>query len=186
LLLLQTLLHQQNPEESSAKRFQTFARHVLGILVEHGQVGEWQFDHGLPRSVGEDQEKLGRTVHRLSQDVLESQRCQSSVETQIETNSRNWSHVSYTDLFTFVAHLTKKIDNKFLICVRGEIQTYVSVNCIKLKAYRWTSLYEIDRDQKIRLAYNEFAYKKIKNDRKLGDTFQKNGQFAIADMTICR
>ncbi len=48
------------------------------------------------------------------------------------------------------------------------------------------SLYAIDRDQKIRLACNEFAYKKTKNDCKLGDTFQKNGQFAIADTQIRR
>ncbi len=53
--------------------------------------------------------------------------------------------------------------------------------CIILIVYSWTSLYAIDRDQKIRLAYNEFAYKNTKNDCKLGDTFQKNGQFAIAD-----
>jgi hypothetical protein len=39
----------------------------------------------------------------------------------------------------------------------------------------------IDRDQKIRLAYNKFAYKKTKNDCKLEDSFQKNGKFAIAD-----
>ncbi len=52
--------------------------------------------------------------------------------------------------------------------------------------YRCTLLYAIDRDQKICLAYNEFAYKKTKIDYKLGDTFQKNGQFAIADSQICR
>ncbi len=52
--------------------------------------------------------------------------------------------------------------------------------------YSWASLYAIDRDQKIRLAYNEFAVKKTKNDRKLRDTFQKNCQFAIADTLICR
>ncbi len=55
-----------------------------------------------------------------------------------------------------------------------------------LIVYSWTSLYVIDRDQKIRLAYNEFAYKNTKNDCKLGDMFQKNGQFAIADTRICR
>ncbi len=52
--------------------------------------------------------------------------------------------------------------------------------------YRWTSLYAIDRDQKICLTYNEFVYKKIKNDCKLGDTFKKYGQFANADTRIFR
>ncbi len=53
--------------------------------------------------------------------------------------------------------------------------------------YSWTSLfYAIDRDQKIWLSYNKSAYKKTKNDCKLGDTVQKNGQFAIADTRICR
>ncbi len=52
--------------------------------------------------------------------------------------------------------------------------------------YSWTSLYAIDRDQKIWFAYNEFAYKKTKNDCKLGDTFQKNAQYAIADTRIRR
>jgi hypothetical protein len=47
-----------------------------------------------------------------------------------------------------------------------------------------TLLYEIDRDQKICLAYNKFAYKNIKNDCKLGYTFQKYGEFAIADAQI--
>ncbi len=45
----------------------------------------------------------------------------------------------------------------------------------------WTSLKAIlDRNQKIRLAYNKFAYKKTKNDNKLRDTFQ----FPIADTQI--
>jgi hypothetical protein len=39
--------------------------------------------------------------------------------------------------------------------------------------YRWTSLYSRDRDPKNRLAYNEFAYKKLKDDCKLEDRFQK-------------
>ncbi len=52
--------------------------------------------------------------------------------------------------------------------------------------YKWTSLYAIDRDQKIRLAYNEFACKKTNNDCKLGDAFQKNVQFPIAYTRICR
>jgi hypothetical protein len=47
--------------------------------------------------------------------------------------------------------------------------------------YRWTSLYAIDRDWKICLEYYEFAYKKIKNDCKLGDTFQKYGQSQIRE-----
>ncbi len=38
----------------------------------------------------------------------------------------------------------------------------------------------------MRLAFNEFAYKKTKNDCKLGDTFQKNGRFVIADLQIKR
>jgi len=46
--------------------------------------------------------------------------------------------------------------------------------------YRWTSLYARDRYSKNRLAYNEFAYKKIKNDCKLEVRFQKKGHFRIA------
>ncbi len=34
------------------------------------------------------------------------------------------------------------------------------------------------------LAYNKFTCKKTKNGFKCGDTFQKNGQFAIADTQI--
>jgi hypothetical protein len=34
--------------------------------------------------------------------------------------------------------------------------------------YKWTSLFAIYRDQKIRLAHNDLAYKKTKNDSKLG------------------
>jgi hypothetical protein len=34
-----------------------------------------------------------------------------------------------------------------------------------------------DRDQKIRLAYNEFEYKKTKDTYKLGDTFLEKGHF---------
>ncbi len=52
--------------------------------------------------------------------------------------------------------------------------------------YSWTSLYAKDRDQKIRLAYNEFAYKKTKDVYKLGDRFFKNNQFSIAYMQIRR
>jgi len=36
------------------------------------------------------------------------------------------------------------------------------------------------RDSKNRLAYNEFAYKKTKDDCKLEDRFQKKGHFRIA------
>jgi hypothetical protein len=39
--------------------------------------------------------------------------------------------------------------------------------------YRWTSLYARDRDSKNRLAYNEIAYKKTKDDCKLEVRFQK-------------
>jgi hypothetical protein len=40
--------------------------------------------------------------------------------------------------------------------------------------YRWTTLYARDRDQKIRLAYNEFAYKKTKDTHnEVGDLFLK-------------
>jgi len=39
--------------------------------------------------------------------------------------------------------------------------------------YRWTSLYARDRDPKNRLSYNEFAYKKTKDDCKFEDRFQK-------------
>jgi len=46
--------------------------------------------------------------------------------------------------------------------------------------YRWTSLYARDRDSKNRLAYNEFAYKKTKDDCKLEVRFQKKGHFQIA------
>ncbi len=37
-------------------------------------------------------------------------------------------------------------------------------------------------DQKIRLAYNEFEYKKTKDAYKLGDMFLKKGLFSIAYM----
>jgi len=39
--------------------------------------------------------------------------------------------------------------------------------------YRWTSFYSRDRDSKHRLKYNEFAYKKTKDDSKLEFRFQK-------------
>ncbi len=39
--------------------------------------------------------------------------------------------------------------------------------------YGQTSLYAIDRDRKICLAYKEFAYKKTKDDCKLDDRFCK-------------
>ncbi len=52
--------------------------------------------------------------------------------------------------------------------------------------YRRTSLYAIDRNHKICLAYNEFAYKKTKDDCKLKDTFYKQVSFSIAYMRICR
>jgi hypothetical protein len=45
---------------------------------------------------------------------------------------------------------------------------------IELK-YRWTSLFERDKDQKNCLAYNKFAYKKTKNDYKLEDRPFKKG-----------
>jgi hypothetical protein len=51
---------------------------------------------------------------------------------------------------------------------------------------RRTSLYAKDRDQKIRLACNEFAYKKAKDTHKLGDRFLQKGQFSIAYMRNCR
>jgi hypothetical protein len=44
-----------------------------------------------------------------------------------------------------------------------------------------------ERDQKIRLAYNKFAYTKTKNDSTLRGMFQKKmGQFAIAFTRIHR
>ena len=43
--------------------------------------------------------------------------------------------------------------------------------------YRFTAR---DRDRKNMLAYNEFAYKMTKDDFKLQDRFQKNGQFSVA------
>ncbi len=46
--------------------------------------------------------------------------------------------------------------------------------------YSWTSLYARDRDSKNRLEYNEFEYKKTKDDCKLEDRFQKKGHFRIA------
>ncbi len=39
--------------------------------------------------------------------------------------------------------------------------------------YRLTSLYAIDRDRKIWLAYNKYAFKKTKDDFKLEDRFYK-------------
>ncbi len=52
--------------------------------------------------------------------------------------------------------------------------------------YRRTSLYAIDRDRKIWLAYNEFAYKKTKDDCKLEDRFYKKASFSIANSQIKR
>ena len=46
--------------------------------------------------------------------------------------------------------------------------------------YRYPSLYARDKDRKNKLAYNNFAYKKTTDDRKLEDRFQKNGQFSVA------
>jgi len=53
---------------------------------------------------------------------------------------------------------------------------------VSLDQYRWTSLYERDRDCKNRLAYKEFAYKKTQDDCKLEDRFQKKVNFWIAYM----
>jgi len=52
--------------------------------------------------------------------------------------------------------------------------------------YRWTSLYARDRDSKNRLKYNEFAYEKTKDYRKLEDRFQKKSHFSIAYTQNCR
>ncbi len=68
----------------------------------------------------------------------------------------------------------------------GVFKLYKLPNFHFVWEYSWTSLYAIDRDQKIRLTYNDFTYKKTKNDCILGDKFQINGQFAIADTWICR
>jgi len=46
----------------------------------------------------------------------------------------------------------------------------------------WISLYARDRNSKNRLAYNEFAYKKTKDNYKFEDRFQENGHFSIAYM----
>jgi hypothetical protein len=43
--------------------------------------------------------------------------------------------------------------------------------------YRWTSLYARDRDSKNTLEFNEFEYKKIYNQCKLEDKFQKKAIF---------
>ncbi len=51
---------------------------------------------------------------------------------------------------------------------------------------RWTSLYARNRDQKIRLAYIEIAYKKTKDTYNLGDRFLKNSQYSIAHSQIYR
>jgi hypothetical protein len=50
----------------------------------------------------------------------------------------------------------------------------------------WTSLYVRDRDFKIRLAYNEFEYKKTLDYHKLEDRFQKKGHFSISYTQNCR
>ncbi len=44
----------------------------------------------------------------------------------------------------------------------------------------------MDRDRKICLAYNEFAYKKTKDDCKLEDRFYEKASFSIAYMQIRR
>ncbi len=43
-----------------------------------------------------------------------------------------------------------------------------------------------DRNQKNMLAYNEFAYKKTKDDCKVEDRFQKNDQFSVTYTQNCR
>jgi hypothetical protein len=53
-------------------------------------------------------------------------------------------------------------------------------NIRKLWQYRRTSLNARDRDQEIRIAYKEFAYKKTKDACKLRDRFLKKGLFSIA------
>jgi hypothetical protein len=45
---------------------------------------------------------------------------------------------------------------------------------IKLCMYRRTLLYAIDRNCKIWLAYNEFAFKKTKDDYKIEDIINKD------------
>jgi len=46
--------------------------------------------------------------------------------------------------------------------------------------YRWASLYARDRHSKSRLAYNEFAYKKTKDNCKFEARFQENRHFSNA------
>ncbi len=60
-----------------------------------------------------------------------------------------------------------------------QMEDVASTSNVKSK-FRWTSLYARDRDSKNRLAYNEFAYKKTKDNCKLEDRFQENGHFSIA------
>jgi hypothetical protein len=43
-----------------------------------------------------------------------------------------------------------------------------------------------DKDQKIRLAYNEFAFKMAYNASKLGDPLHENGQCEMTGTQICR
>jgi hypothetical protein len=52
--------------------------------------------------------------------------------------------------------------------------------------YRWTSLYARDRDSEKRFTYNEFAYKKTKDNYNFEDRFQENGHFSIENTRNCR
>ncbi len=63
-------------------------------------------------------------------------------------------------------------------CNKFDLKQQVHLSCSRSAN---NNQVDLDRNWKFWLTYNEFAYKKTKNDCKLRDTFQKTGQFAIAD-----
>ncbi len=75
------------------------------------------------------------------------------------------------NVFRHNSYLRKEIQIR-----QFKVFKYVFAKFIK---YRWTSLYAIDREQKFFLTYNEFAYKKIKNDCKRG------GGYVLEKWSIC-
>ncbi len=92
-----------------------------------------------------------------------------------QQNKKTWTSIMILDSKNFVFHLCY-FNHHIILCLH---------ELILLILYRWTTLYAKDRDQKIRLAYIDFAYKKTKDTYKLADMFFKNSQFSIAYNEVC-
>ena len=82
--------------------------------------------------------------------------------------SQNFTPYLCGQLILIVLIKSGKIFMKFLT-----IFSFIFFHATHLRVYRRTSLYAVDRDRKIWLAYNEFAYQKTKDDYKLEDRFYK-------------